>query len=140
MRPRSRCMRWRTASTTCGATSSSTAASRSSRPDEGTDVYKKLGAQGRELDALLERLAIRLGREHPAVAAFKDADDAVLAISRAAGLLRLGPEADGHEAAARQIHRLNDEKRTEVERRRETFDSARERFLDAAQQAAGSHL
>jgi hypothetical protein len=49
--------------------------------EDGTRVYTALGEHGRELDALYERLSIRLGRDHPAVAQFKVADEAVLDIS-----------------------------------------------------------
>lgn len=110
------------------------------KTDDGTTTYEQLGEHGRELDALLERLSVRLGPEHEAVSAFKAADEAVLQVWRAAGLLRLEPESDGDEAASRQIERLNNEKRDAIEGDRGAFDAARERFVAAAHGAAGSRL
>ena len=110
------------------------------KTDEGADTYKHLGGHGRELDALVERLAIRFGREHDVTTAFSEVDEAVLGIWRVAGLLRLEREADGDGSAATQIRRLNEEKRTEIDALREKFDSARHRFLDAAHASAGSAL
>jgi hypothetical protein len=100
---------------------------------------EQLGEYGRELDALLERLAVRLGPEHDAVRAFKAADEAVLRIWRAAGLLRLEPESDGDEAAERQIQRLSRERRTRS-KKTAPRSTPRECFVAAAHAAAGSRL
>jgi hypothetical protein len=110
------------------------------KTDDGTAIYKKLGASGEELDSLVERLSVRLGRGHEVVVAFKEGDEAVLAIWRAAGLLRLEPESDGSGSATRQIRQLNDQKRVEIEQQRMAFDAGREKFIVAAHRAAGLEL
>jgi hypothetical protein len=110
------------------------------KTEDGTATCKALGVRGRELDALLERLSVRLGVDHQVVAAFKAADAATLGIWRAAGLLRLEPEADGSTSAANQIRKLNNDKRHETEGCRQAFDAAREAFVSAAHTAAGSRL
>jgi hypothetical protein len=110
------------------------------KTEDGTAIYKALGGRGRELDALLERLSVRLGSDHHVVSAFNAADAATLGIWRAAGLLRDEPEADGNPAAANQIRKLNDQKRGEIEAFREQFDTARKAFVSAAHTAAGSRL
>ncbi len=110
------------------------------KSDAGTKLYETLGSAGRVLDELLERLRIRLGPTREAVRAYTDADDAVLHIYRAAGLLRLEPEAEGDQSAVEQIRNLNDQKRTEIEEARNDFDRARETFTEHANQLAGARL
>jgi hypothetical protein len=110
------------------------------KTDNGTTTYELLGSQGRDLDALVERLSVRFGAEHDVVTAFSEADGAVLRIWRAAGLLRQEPESDGHAGAARQIRALNNEKEQAIRVEREEFDGARKRFVAAAHDAAGSRL
>jgi hypothetical protein len=110
--------------------------------DEGrTEVYERLGRCGEEADALTERVAVRLGREQPAVKAFAETNEAALAIYRALGSLRLyvePPPDPGHGAA--QVRRLVDEKRVEIETRRGDFDRRRDVFMSAAQLTAGAQL
>lgn len=110
------------------------------KTEKGTEVYKLLGEHGKNADVLYERLSVRLRRDHAAVVHFKAANVAVLSIWRAVGLLRRKPEANGHESAARQIAVLNAEKRAQIEADRATFDTSRDRFIAAAQRAAGARL
>jgi hypothetical protein len=110
------------------------------KTDDGTTLYKKLGEHGETLDILLERLSIRLGRKHDVVAEFKDANSAVLEIWRACGRLRNEPDTAGDPSASRQIRDMNAGHRANIDGYRELFDVARERFIDAAHEAAGSRL
>lgn len=55
------------------------------KTEQGTTTYQALGDRGRDLDALVERLSVRLGPQQSAVVAFRAADAAVLEIWRAAG-------------------------------------------------------
>jgi hypothetical protein len=41
------------------------------KTDDGSDTYKLLGSHGKELDALVERLSVRLGRDCDVVVAFR---------------------------------------------------------------------
>jgi hypothetical protein len=63
--------------------------------EPGTEVFADLDAEGKKLDALVERLRVRFGNEHPVVVAFRQADEAMLDIYRAAGLVRLEDPPDG---------------------------------------------
>jgi hypothetical protein len=110
------------------------------KTDAGSKIYKLLGSQGRGLDALIERLSVRLGRDCDVVVAFKAADEAVLGVWQAVGLLRLEPEGDGSSSAASALRELNDQKRREVEAHREAFAAAREKFVAAAYNLAGARL
>jgi hypothetical protein len=107
---------------------------------EGTEMYTELGARGKALDALHERLSLRLGRGCEVVTAFKAADEAALGIWRAAGGLRLEPEANGSHVVSDEMARISQQRRSEIEAEREAFDSAREAFLRPAYASAGARL
>jgi len=110
------------------------------KSETGTETYIELGRRGKELDALIERLRVRFGRDHEIVATFREADEAVLDIYRAAGLARLEPEADESPASAHFVQKFHDEIRERLTTQRERFDEAREAFIDAAQRAGGTQL
>lgn len=107
---------------------------------KGTEIFTELGEHGRDLDALYERLSLRLGRACEVVTAFKTADEAALGIWRAAGGLRLEPEADGSQDVSDEMARISQQRRSEIEAAREAFDAAREAFLRAAYATAGARL
>lgn len=109
------------------------------RDEERAKPYHALWHVGQELDVLLERLSIRFGRDHEVTRAFRDADDALLAIYRKLGVLRLEADADT-EDGRRQLHQFVNEVRAETEGSREEFDTGRRAFIDAAQGTAGAHL
>lgn len=107
--------------------------------DEGTIAYEQLKSFGQDVDVLVPRLAVRLGREHEAVIAFEAAVEDALDIFRALGLVRLEPEPDpGHATAL--VRDFIDKSRARITERREQFDGHREMFMDAAQRAAGAKL
>lgn len=108
--------------------------------DDGTELYRRLGDHGEVLDALLERVSVRLGRDHDVAKALSAADGAFLKIYRAVGLLRLEDLADESEAARRQVERIEREQMEKVGLNRERFDKAREWFIGAAQRLAGARL
>jgi hypothetical protein len=108
--------------------------------DEGAELYRRLEEHGEALDALLERLSVRLGREHEVVRALYAADGALLKIYRAVGLLRLEDPADGSEAARIQVEQFEREQEEKFGLNRERFDQAREWFVQAAQRLAGTRL
>ena len=108
--------------------------------DDGTELYRRLGDHGEVLDALLERVSVRLGRDHDVAKALSAADGAFLKIYRAVGLLRLEALADESEAARRQVDRIEREQVEKVGLTRERFDQARESFIGAAQRLAGARL
>jgi hypothetical protein len=108
--------------------------------EDGQRMTARLRKCGRELDALYERLSVRLGREHPVTRTFKNADDAVLHTWRAILMLALEQTPDGDPYAARQVREHERERRDDVERSRQTFKTAWERFVEAAEVAAGARL
>jgi hypothetical protein len=107
--------------------------------EERERPYHELWRIGQELDALVERLSIRLGRDHDITNAFRKADEAILAVWRSLGLLRSEPEAEV-EWAQEERRRLLRETQSGTEAQRSIFDVERRRFIDAAQRAAGAHL
>jgi hypothetical protein len=110
------------------------------RAEERAKVYAQLATRGRELDRLLERLKIMLGPEHPAVAAFEDADQAVLEIHRALEQISGEPETHSIPGRDREADERYDERRDKIAAERETFDRMRAEFIATAQRAAGVHL
>jgi len=56
--------------------------------------YRDLDREGKEVDALTERLKVRFGRTHDVVVAFEAANEAALAAYRAAGLYKIEPRGD----------------------------------------------
>lgn len=108
--------------------------------DDGTDLYKRLGDHGEALDALLERVSVRLGRDHDVAKALSAADGAFLKIYRAAGLLRFEDPAVGSEAARHEVERIEREQVEKITLNRERFNKAREWFIGAAQRLAGVRL
>lgn len=77
--------------------------------NDGTKLYQRLGDHGELLDALLERVSVRLGRDHDVAKALSAADGAFLKIYRAVGLLRLEDLGDESEGARRQVERIERE-------------------------------
>jgi hypothetical protein len=110
------------------------------KSDEGTEVYAELERFGRDLDALRERLQVRFGDEHPVVAAFCEAGEALLDVYRAAGLVRLEDPPDGSPAAAHAVRQFYDRTRRRLTTQRERFHRAREDFIEAAEAVAGARL
>jgi hypothetical protein len=107
---------------------------------EGTELFKRLGNHGEALDALVERVSVRLGREHEVAKALSAADGAFLKIYRAAGALRLESLDDDSEAARRQIEKIEQEKKEAIGLNRERFDKGREWFIASAHRLAGARL
>jgi hypothetical protein len=109
--------------------------------EERSKPYRDLDVAGKQLDRLLERLKIRLGRDHDAVESFSAAGEAALEIYRAIQLIKLEPEAmPGDENTERRIAEFVKEQRDRTIAEREKFDSKRGEFIDAAQQTAGADL
>lgn len=113
---------------------------RFAQSEEGTELYRRLGDRGQELDVLLERMSVRLGRDHDVSKALSAAEGAFLKIYRAVGLLRLEDPGDGGEAAERQIREFERKQVEKVGLNRERFDQAREWFIEAAKNLAGARL
>jgi hypothetical protein len=110
------------------------------KSEKGTEVFVDLGRCGRDLDALLERLRVRLGSEHQAVLCFTRAAGALLDIYRACGLARHEPDPNGSPAAAHAIDKFHAETRERLLNQRERFDEARVAFIAAAHAIAGVQL
>jgi hypothetical protein len=104
------------------------------------ETYDELERCGRDADALAARLEIRLGADHEAVKSFIDANEAVLAIYRALGMIRLESDPAPDPSAAKQVTKIIDDERDKISRARETFDDRRDAFMDAAQRTAGAKL
>jgi hypothetical protein len=111
------------------------------KDEQRVETYRKLERCGQECDALRERLAVRLGRDHEAVQTFTHTDDAALAIYRALGLIRLevDPPPDPG-AGAQEVAKFVRQQRDEIVEHRATFDKRREDFMDAAHRTAGAQL
>jgi hypothetical protein len=110
------------------------------RSESGTKLYGSLKTHGDAADALLERLRVRLGRDHHVAQEFEKVDTAVLEFWRAFGRLRNEPAANGHPAAISAIAKVTDEARTTLNVQRTAFDAHRAGFIDAAQRIAGTKL
>jgi hypothetical protein len=106
--------------------------------DEGNEAFTKLGRLGKDLDVLVERLAIRFDDNTEIVRSFKVADATVLSVYRALALLRPESPSDGSPVSAEQARRLNDEKRAEIDRDIGVFEVARS--MAAAHQTAGARI
>ena len=111
---------------------------------EGDEAFTKLERLGKDLDMLVERLAIRLDEDVDIVRSFKIADVAVLSVYRALEALPLEPpgspfDPPGSPVSAEQ-RRLNDEKRAKVDREIEVFEVARSKFMAAARKTAGARI
>lgn len=108
---------------------------------EGSERLRELSRVGDELDVLRERLAVRLGEQHPAVVKITDVDEAVLAIWRALDGIRFNVDRDadpGHGQA--WVRNYFDEQHVKITQQREVFDAARKAFVTAAHSAAGAEL
>jgi hypothetical protein len=110
------------------------------RSESGTRLYESLKTHGDAADALLERLCVRLGRDHHVVQEFEKVDTAMLEFWRALGRLRNEPPANGHPAALAAIAKMTDEARAALNNERAAFDAHRAGFIDAAQRTAGTKL
>ena len=108
--------------------------------EKGAEVFADLERCGRDFEVLLERLRIRFGDEHAVVASSGEADEAVLDIYRAAGLVRLEDPSDGSPAAEHEIARFYKQTRERLVTQRERFDEARHKFVEAAHAVAGAEL
>jgi hypothetical protein len=109
--------------------------------EEREKPYRALRRDGKNLDRLLERMRIRLGRGHEAVAAFNAANVAVLEAFRVLKLVKLeGRPTRGDEAAERSVASFLVEQREKLDSERNGFDARRIEFIDAAQRAAGAKL
>jgi hypothetical protein len=108
--------------------------------DSGSKIYTQLEERGKELDALTERLAVRLSRDHAVSREFLAADMAVLKLFRAVGQLRRLTRSDGSPSAERQIERLVGRHEERIGINRERFETAREGFMAAAHEIAGIRL
>lgn len=108
--------------------------------EQGTDLYRQIEGDGKNLDAHLESLAVRLGREHEVSKALSATDGALLKIYRAIGLLRLEDVGDGSEYSRAQVREFELEQVEVIAINRERFDQAREWFISAAQRLAGARL
>jgi hypothetical protein len=106
--------------------------------EDGADLYRRIEGEGKALDALLERMSVRLGRGHEVAKAFSAADGAFLKIYRAAGLLRLEDPGDGSQSSRDQVRQFERKQAETIEISRERFDKAREWFIAASQRLAGA--
>lgn len=104
-------------------------------------TFNELKRCGREADALLARLAVRLREDHEVVKAFRGADEAVLAIYRALDMIRFEADPGPDDPYAKeQVRRIVDEEREKIVAGRETFDKCRDDFMKAAPRTAGAKL
>jgi len=94
--------------------------------------YEDLKQLGHEIEALADRLSVKLGREHEATAAFASARVAVQDIVEALGRLS---DPDRHGALG--LQKLADETIEHVEDQRTRLDACRNRFMDAMGDAPG---
>jgi hypothetical protein len=102
--------------------------------------YRALRRAGKNFDRLLERLKVRLGPGHDAVAAFEAANAAVLEIYRVLGLVRVEPKAiPGDELSQQAVSAFMNRQRARMAAERETFDAKRVEFIMAAYSAAGTN-
>lgn len=108
--------------------------------EERATSYRELEAAGRETDALRGQLEVLLGSDHPATRAFREAATAMLDAFRALGLIRMEEPTTREERADPYMAELVDEQRKRVGAARESFGTAKERFLRAAHAAAGATL
>jgi hypothetical protein len=105
----------------------------------GQEVFDELTAAGQGSDLLIERLAVRLGRDHAVVVALTSASEAALEAWRSVDRLRLAPSKDDpDERLQRHRFELGNKARDEVAEHRKLFDASREEFMDAAHRAAGA--
>lgn len=104
-------------------------------------TFNELKQLGREADALLARLAVRLGEDHEVVKAFEGADEVVLAIYRALDMIRFESDpAPDDPYAKQQVRKIIDAERDKITASRETFDTHRDDFMKAASRTAGARL
>jgi hypothetical protein len=100
-----------------------------------TETPEQLRAGSEAIAALLERLSVRLGRDHPVVREFAAADGAVLKVLDVLEVLRATPEPPAGLPAlpwgGRDAEFVR-EQEAKVGTNRERFDVARERFVAAA--------
>jgi len=110
------------------------------RAESRVETYRKLERCGQECDALRERLAVRLGRRHEAVKTFAEADEAVLTIYRALGVIKLEVDPPPDPSAAKQVATIVNAKRDEITEQGVVFDERRVDFMAAAHGTAGAEL
>lgn len=96
---------------------------------ETPEPIAELNQSGEQMDVLAARLAVRLGREQAAAAAFEAANDELLELSRALGHIFGDETAD----ARRDLW-------TEIQAAGKDFPDCRERFEEAAMKLAGTRL
>jgi hypothetical protein len=94
---------------------------------------------GRRYDELSERMKVRLGPEHEATEHFVSANEAVLEIYRALGMILLEDPADTPETR-RERGAFIGNQRTRIETARSMFDEERTAYVAAAARAAGARL
>jgi hypothetical protein len=109
------------------------------KSEERAKPYRDLEPAGQELDALRERLAVRLGASHYVVEHFTLADAAALEIYRAIGLLQLEDDPQD-EAGRHSVRDFMKQTRERVQTERADFDMYRQAFMEAAQSVAGAKL
>lgn len=107
--------------------------------ERGEERFRALERAGDEFDVLRERLAVRLGGDHEAVATFTAANEAVLEIYRKLELLKLEPDPDPG-AAETQVREFFRETQAAITAQRKVFDDRRRRFMNAAHRTAGAQL
>lgn len=109
------------------------------RTEDRSAPYRAVERAGQELDALLERLTVRLGRDRDVVRHFAGCDEAALLTFRTLNMLKL-EFAVGDEPAAGERVKLLTETRESLGSARTKFDESRRDFMDAAQRLAGAKL
>jgi len=108
--------------------------------EQRVETHRKLERCGQEGDALIARLEGRLGPDHEAVKTFTQANEAVLDIYRALGLIRLESDPPPDPSAAAQVATIVDEQRDRIIQSRTAFDDRRRAFTDAAYRTTGVRL
>jgi hypothetical protein len=103
-------------------------------------TYDKLEQVGREADGLRARLAVRLRVDHEVVKAFTEANEAVLAIYRALGMIRFESDPPPDPTAEKQVREIIDAERDKITAGRKSFDKRRDDFMNAASRTAGARL
>jgi hypothetical protein len=94
---------------------------------------------GRRYDEISERMKVRMGPAHPATQHLVAANEAVLEIHKALGMILLEEPAEGAAARHGRIESLNIQRKRLITARDE-FDQHRGRFIEAAARAAGAKL
>jgi hypothetical protein len=108
--------------------------------EERAAPFGRLRDQGRELDAVVGQLRIKLGPEHPATLRFDHADAAYLDAYRALDMIRMEDPAITGTYAEQEVAEFVAEQRRRFQQSRGNFKIAQEQFVALAHSAAGAQL